>query len=147
MSPTMRRRHVLSRQKTRRGICVHHPSGPRLDGLLRRRLDGGRATGGDPLLQASPNVNLQGVGHSVVFDPTKLTGDVVSKADCTSSDNTFTITNDTPKTQKVTEGGSVVVTVPDGQFKFVCLSVAGTTKYGLASNPSAKLKVIAVAGT
>ena len=108
---------------------------------------GGRSTGGAPLLHSSSNTNLQGSGHSVVFDPTKLTGDVVSQAHCTSSDNTFTITNDTPKAQKVTQGGKVVATVPDERFVYLCVSVAGTAKFGLVSDPAAKLKVTVVAGT
>ena len=110
------------------------------------------ASSGAPVLSSGPQAagpvtSLTGSGHSVVFSPKSLTGDVVPKADCAPSNDTFSITNNTPKAEKITRGGKVIVRIPAGEYTYMCISTAGTEKFGVMSDPSAKLKVTAVAGT
>jgi hypothetical protein len=96
---------------------------------------------------AGPNSNLTGSGHSVVFSPTALSGAVVPQSDCTPSDDTFTITNDTPKPQKITHAGVIIVRIPAGTYLYACISKAKSEKFDVVSDPSTQLTVTAVAGT
>ena len=95
----------------------------------------------EPLV-TGPNTNLIGSGSTVVYSPRKFTGlTAVSDADCSSSDYSFSITNEAAKTQKVTSGGTVVVKIPAGDAFAICVFNDGSYKLGLKSSPAAKLKL------
>jgi hypothetical protein len=93
-------------------------------------------------LVTGPNTNLVGSGSTVVYSPKKLLGlTAVSDANCSTSDYSFSISNTTAKTQKVTSGGSVVVKIPAGEEFAICVFSDGAYKLGLSSSPAAKLKI------
>ncbi len=93
-------------------------------------------------LVTGPNTNLVGSGSTVVYSPKKLVGlTAVSSADCSTSDYSFSVSNTTAKTQKVTSGGSVVVKIPAGEAFAICVFNDGAYKLGLSSSPAAKLKI------
>jgi hypothetical protein len=89
-----------------------------------------------------PNTNLVGSGTTVVYSPHKLLGlTAVSSTDCSTSDYSFSVSNTTARTQKVTSGGALVVKIPAGEAFAICVFNDGTYKLGLASSPLAKLKI------
>lgn len=89
-----------------------------------------------------PNTNLAGSGTTVVYSPKKLLGlTAVSEANCSNSDYSFSVSNTTSKSQKVTYSGSLVVKIPSGEAVAICVFNDGTYKLGLASSPNAKLKI------
>jgi hypothetical protein len=93
-------------------------------------------------LVTGPNTNLVGSGTTVVYSPKKLVGlTAVSSADCSTSDYSFSVSNTTAKTQKVTSGGALVVKIPAGEAFAICVFSDGAYKLGLASSPAAKLKI------
>jgi hypothetical protein len=93
-------------------------------------------------LVTGPNTNLVGSGTTVVYSPKKLLGlTAVSQANCSTSDYSFSISNTTAKTQKVTSGGSVLVKIPAGEAFAICVFNDGAYKLGLSSSPLAKLKI------
>ncbi len=78
----------------------------------------------------------------MVYSPKKLLGlTAVSDANCSTSDYSFSISNTTAKTQKVTSGGALVVKIPAGEAFAICVFNDGSYKLGLSSSPAAKLKI------
>ena len=92
-------------------------------------------------LVIGPNTNLVGSGTTVTYSPHKLLGlTAVSDANCTTSDYSFSISNTTAKTQKVTYQGAIVVKIPSEEAFDICVFNDGNYKFGLTSSPAAKLK-------
>ncbi len=93
-------------------------------------------------LVIGPNTNLVGSGTTVTYSPHKLLGlTAVSVANCSTSDYSFSVTNTTAKTQKVTYQGTLVAKIPAGEGSAICATGDGNFKLGLSSSPAAKLKV------
>jgi len=67
---------------------------------------------------------------------------MVSSADCTTSDYTFSAANETKASQTLAQGGvSVGITIPAETEYAICVGEDGTFKLGLLSSPAAKLKL------
>jgi hypothetical protein len=90
-----------------------------------------------------PNTNLVGSGSTVVYSPKKLTGlSAVSEADCATTDYSFSIDNETSKSQTLTSGGvSTGIKIPKDTEDAICVFDDGNYKLGLKSSPAAKLKL------
>lgn len=94
-------------------------------------------------LQTGPNSNLNGSGSTVVYSPHKLDNlTAVSSANCAVTDYTFSVTNNTTKTQKMTYQGTYIpgFKIPPGEQLDICVFNDGNYKFGLVSSPAAKLK-------
>jgi hypothetical protein len=93
---------------------------------------------------SQPNTNLVGSGTTVMFSPKKLIGlTSVSSADCSDTDYSFSMTNETARTQTLTEGGaSTHIKIPAATVVPICVFGDGTLKLGLKSSPAAKLRLV-----
>jgi hypothetical protein len=77
-----------------------------------------------------------------VYKPIKIRGPVVSAADCSTTDYTFTITNHSGAAQNVTYGKRTYVTIPKKTDQAFCAEQAATYTFGLTSNADAVLTVV-----
>jgi hypothetical protein len=90
---------------------------------------------------AGPAVDLKGSGSTVVYDPRRVDGVEIPSGQCSSSNYSFAIFNDTSKGQKVTYAGKVEFRVAAGKGIGVCAGGTGKAVFGLVSSPAAKLKI------
>jgi hypothetical protein len=89
-----------------------------------------------------PNTNLNGSGKTVVFSPKKLKGlAAVSSTDCSTSDYSFSVSNNTSKAQTLTYEGSSIVKIPKATAEAICVTADGSYTLGLKSSPAATLKL------
>jgi hypothetical protein len=91
---------------------------------------------------AAPAVLKQGnsnVTKANVFKPVKVSGPESTSADCSSTNYSFTIKNNSGASQTVTYGGSALFTFPKKSLEYICADEKLTGTLGLQSNANAVL--------
>lgn len=90
---------------------------------------------------AGPGVDLEGSGSKVVYKPKHVDGVEIPTGQCSSTNYSFAIFNDTSVGQKVTYAGKVEFRIQAGKGIGVCAGGTGKATFGLVSSPNAKLKI------
>jgi hypothetical protein len=89
-----------------------------------------------------PSASVLEVSSAFTFLPRKLHVTVVSSTDCSQTDYSFSVVNDTSVTQEVTLNGQKAFRLTTSQEEVVCAPNAGSTIFSLKANVGARLKIL-----